>query len=405
MRNLRIIFVISMLMALTVFFSRCFNGNSLLSTDPRGDQYAGANACMSCHQSECSSYTHSNHYRTSSSVNVGRLKELIASSNKEPFYFSDSSYVRVEENNTALFQSSYSADGRTASAKFDIAFGSGEKAQTYGYWKDDKLYQLPLTWYTSMHAWANSPGFSPRHARYERTIGVRCFECHASYANRVVQQTGALTTVETLDKASIVYGIDCERCHGPALQHVKYQQENPSVKTAKYIVPITSLTRQQQLDVCAVCHSGNDREPQWSLFAFAPGDTLSHFYFPDPGAGASEPDVHGKQIQLLQSSRCFIKTAMTCTTCHSPHTPEDKDKDKGLAGIVAKCMDCHQGSSHATGVQKDNEQKKRDFNLVGASCIDCHMPLQTSKTIYFNNGGGAKDIPYLIRTHKIGIYK
>jgi hypothetical protein len=68
-------------------------------------------------------------------------------------------------------------------------------------------------------------------------------------------------------------------------------------------------------------------------------------------------------------------------------------------------MDCHQGSSHATDVLKDNEQKQRDFNLVGASCIDCHMPLQTSKTIYSNNGGGAKDIPYLIRTHKIGIYK
>jgi len=403
MRNLRIIIVISMLMALTVFFSRCFNGHSLVSVDPRGDQYAGASACMSCHQSEGSSYAHSNHYRTSSSVNVQRLKALIASSSQVPFYFSDSSNVRIEEHDGALFQSSFSADRRMATAKFDIAFGSAEKAQTYGYWKDDQLYQLPLTWYTSMHNWANSPGFSSRHARFERTIGVRCFECHASYANRVMQQTGALTTAETLNKTSIVYGIDCERCHGPALQHVKYQQENPSVRTAKYIVPIKSLTRQQQLDVCAVCHSGNDRETQRSLFAFAPGDTLSHFYFPDFAANNGEPDVHGKQIQLLQSSLCFIKTAMTCTTCHSPHTQEDKDN--GLTAFVAKCMDCHQGSSHAKEVLKENEQKKRDFNLVGANCIDCHMPAQTSKTIYFNNGAGAKDIPYLIRTHKIGIYK
>lgn len=403
MRYLRIIIVISMLMALTVFFSRCFNRNPNVSNDARGDQYAGANACMSCHQSVCSSYTHSNHYRTSSSVNVERLKELIASSSNVPFYFSDSSYVRVEERNGALFQSGFSADKRTTSGKLDIAFGSAEKAQTYGYWKDDRLYQLPLTYYTGMHAWANSPGFSPRHARFERTIGVRCFECHASYANRVMQQTGTLTAVETLDKTSIVYGIDCERCHGPALQHVKYQQENPAVRTAKYIVPIKSLTRQQQLDVCAVCHSGNDRETQRSLFAFAPGDTLSHFYFPDFAANNSEPDVHGKQMQLLKSSMCYTKTAMTCTTCHTPHTPEEKDNR--LTGFVAKCMDCHQGSSHATDVLKDNEQKQRDFNLVGASCIDCHMPLQTSKTIYSNNGGGAKDIPYLIRTHKIGIYK
>lgn len=68
-------------------------------------------------------------------------------------------------------------------------------------------------------------------------------------------------------------------------------------------------------------------------------------------------------------------------------------------------MDCHQGSAHASGVMRDNEQKKRDFNMVGKNCIDCHMPLQASKTIWFNNGGESKKIPYFIRTHKIGIYK
>jgi len=33
------------------------------------------------------------------------------------------------------------------------------------------------------------------------------------------------------------------------------------------------------------------------------------------------------------------------------------------------------------------------------------MPLQTSKTITVNTGAGLTDIPYLIRTHRIGIYK
>jgi len=206
---------------------------------------------------------------------------------------------------------------------------------------------------------------------------------------------------ETLDRSSIIYGIDCERCHGPAARHVQYQTENPAEKSAKYIVPIASLTRQQQLDVCAACHSGNDLSPQRSLFSFTPGDTLSHFYVPEFAGDAHDPDVHGKQLQLLQSSLCYQRSGMTCLTCHNPHEPET---DK-LTAFVSKCMDCHQQSEHALAILKANQQKKRDFNLTGASCIDCHMPLQTSKTIYFNSGTGEKNIPYFIRTHKIAIYK
>jgi hypothetical protein len=400
MQYLKIMIVISMLMALTVFFSKCINGNSFVSNDPRGDQYANAGSCGSCHRDVSGSYAHSNHYRTSSPVDDLRLKELIASS-KDPIYFGDSSYVSIEESNGALFQSDFSNGRKTVSGKFDIAIGSGEKAQTYGYWKENKLYQLPLTWFMSIKTWANSPGFTFTHARFGRIIESRCFECHASYIARAYEQASPVTVNETLDKNTLVYGIDCQRCHGPALAHVKFQEEHPDIKTSRYILSIRSLTRQQQLDLCAVCHSGNDQTPERSLFAFAPGDTLSHFYFPVFGADNGEPDVHGKQMQLLRSSKCFSSTTMTCTTCHAAHASEENR----MAAFISKCMDCHQRSAHAAAVLKDNEQKKRDFNLVGTNCIDCHMPLQASKAILFNNGGQLKNIPYFIRTHKIGIYK
>jgi hypothetical protein len=194
---------------------------------------------------------------------------------------------------------------------------------------------------------------------------------------------------------------------------VQFQLEHPGDKTARYITRISVLTRQQQLDVCGVCHSGNDQSPQQSLFAFAPGDTLSHYYMPDFGADNGEPDVHGKQVQLLKASMCFKGSSMTCTTCHSPHEQEANK----TALFISKCMECHGNSAHAAAILKDNEQKKRDFNLVAPNCIDCHMPLQISKTIHSmgwtreatgadtNQGGGLKNIPYLLRTHKIAIYK
>jgi len=390
MQHFKAILAISLLMASVFFFSRCFHDNAPAGNDPRGDQYAGSKACMHCHRELSNSYAHSNHYKTSAGVITDSLKKSVALSD-DRFYFTDTSYIRIEEKNHFLFQSYVGNGVERATEKFDIAFGSAEKAQTYGYWKNGKLYQLPLTHFAGMHTWANSPGFPPGRAYFGRVIESRCFECHASYINKVSVQSGPLSVSEKPDSSSIVYGIDCERCHGPAAAHVKFQEENPAVTTSKYIVPFKSLSRQQKLDVCALCHSGNDRATQRSLFAFMPGDTLSHFYYPDFGAGSPEPDVHGKQLQLLERSECYKKSDLTCTSCHDGHGREENQ----LAGFISQCMNCHPKPVHATGTIPSN----------GQNCISCHMPLQSSKIISFNTGAGLKNIPYFIRTHKIAIYK
>lgn len=397
MKYLNTMLVIGLLIVLTLCLSQCLNNPSL--TDPRGEAYAGSTTCLSCHKNIADAYIHTNHYKTSSKVDHLDLKKLVDT--KLKFFFTDSSYITIEDNGQNLNQTYFTDNKKITSEHFDIAFGSAEKAQTYAYWKDDTLYQLPLTWFANQDSWVNSPGFPARHARFNRTIVSRCFECHASYVNRQIVQTGPVSTSEILDKNTIIYSIDCERCHGPAAAHVRWQQENPTIKTGKYIASIKTLTRQQKLDICGSCHSGNDLAPQKPLFAFVPGDTLSHFLFPDfGGLAASEPDVHGKQLQLLQASACFQRSDMTCNTCHDSHGSQQNS-----IAFINKCMDCHQSSQHASAMLKENEQKKRDFNLTTASCIDCHMPLQTSKTIYFNNGTESKNFPYLLRTHKIDIYK
>jgi hypothetical protein len=410
MTNQRLAIVISLLTLLTGLFSQCIQNKTLAGNDPRGEQYAGAAACANCHKDICNHAAFDGHASTSAPVDADQLKKMLALS-KQRYYYGDSSYVHMEADSYLLFQSHFVNGQKDRSGKFDIAFGSGEKAQTFASWKENQLYELPLTWFASPNVWANSPGFPASHANYERVITSRCFECHASNINKETVPSGPLSVRENLDRNSIVYGIDCERCHGPALEHVQYQTDHPDVRTGKYITRISALTRQQQLDVCAVCHSGNDRTPERTLFAFTPGDTLSHFFMPQFGADNGEPDVHGKQLQLLQASMCFKGSTMTCTTCHSPH----KSEENKTASFIAKCMDCHQGSAHALAVQKDNEQKLRDFNLVAPGCIDCHMPLQTSKLIHstgWSEGTSSnakqkelKNIPYLLRTHRIAIYQ
>jgi hypothetical protein len=387
MHHRKIILVIGLLTVMIIFMVRCIGKNSYTGDDPRGGQYAGSKTCESCHKDIMHSFLHTGHNNTSAKVSPAELKKFIDSSNNM-LYYQDSGIVRVEEKESNFFQSHIDNGKTVRSEKLDIAFGSAEKAQTYAYWKDDQLFQLPLTYFASLHSWTNSPGFPMRKPYFDRVILSRCFECHASYITKTNFQSGPLQTGEKLNAASIIFGSDCERCHGPAAEHVQFHQENPTVKDSHFITSIKSLTRQQKLDLCGSCHSGNDLDVQRSLFGFRPGDTLSDFYFPRFGSG-SDPDVHGKQMQLLQSSKCFQQSTMTCMTCHDTHKQEVNKQDV----FISKCMTCHQTSLHAV-----------QMKIADKNCIDCHMPLQASRSLDFNNGKEAKSIPYMLRTHRIAIY-
>jgi len=397
MKYSKFLFITVALTLLVILFTKCLYNNTVAGNDKRGTAYAGATACKNCHKDITDAYAYNNHYKTSSPIHKDSLTKFTGTGTD--FYFLDSSQLRVEEKNKIFFQSYFVNGQKAVTEKFDIAFGSGEKAQTYGYWKENTLFQLPLTYFTGTHSWANSPGFTAAHANFNRIIQSRCFECHASYINKEYTQSAALAVSEKLDSNSIIYGIDCERCHGPAAKHVQFQQENPGVKKGMFITSMKSLSRQQQLDVCGVCHSGNDRSARASLFAFVPGDTLSHFYFPDFDSRRAEPDVHGKQVQLLQMSQCYQNTELTCGSCHNTHMPETNTEM-----FVAKCMQCHQNSTHARQQLEENSRAK-NTGVFNKNCIDCHMPLQSSKDIYSNGGIAKKGIAYLLRTHKIGIYK
>lgn len=385
MRYKKVFIVMGVLVAVCVLFHQCVNSSA--AGDPRGPQYAGSESCVSCHKDVISSFSHDPHFKTSGKVNDSLLASYLKADNNVGYY-GDSSFVRVEKRDGNFVQS-HIRNGKTVrSEKIDFAIGAAVKAQTYTYWKNSQLFQLPLTYFVTRQQWTNSPGYPMDKPYFDRVILSRCLECHASYVAKTEMQTGSLEVSEQLAANTIVPGIDCERCHGPAAEHVSFQQKNPGVKQAKFIRPMRSLSRQQQLDLCGVCHSGNDLDVQRTLFAFRPGDTLSQFFFPHFGAGKPNPDVHGKQVQLLAQSKCFQMSEMTCGTCHSAHS-----QSKDLRVFVSKCMSCHQASAHAKTMASQT-----------TNCIDCHMPQQESKALDFNNGLERKSIPYLLRTHRIAVY-
>lgn len=392
--------IITFLLFMTVFTS-CIN-NSKEYIDPRGIEYAGSASCIQCHQTIYNSSLHSAHYNASA---LASSKNILGSLKKghNTFVYDKDTKLVIESRDSGLYQVLYKKGSEKEAHRFDITFGF-RNAQTWLYWQNNNAYELPISYYSSVNNWATSPNFSSETPDFQRLVGKDCFECHSSNISSknnteqpVDNYFATAVEAEVLEKKSVVYGIDCERCHGPAANHVNYHLKFPKEKIAKHIVLIASLNKQQKLDMCAVCHSGNDKIKVKSRFKFKPGDTLSNFFMNVSNHNATDDiDVHGNQFGLLSQSKCFIESkTMDCITCHNPH----KGSNQNHTSYSKICLSCHSSIAHNKNTMQSFLGKSLKDN-----CIDCHMPRKASKAISFHLSGSSKNSSYLLRTHKIGIY-
>jgi mono/diheme cytochrome c family protein len=389
----RILLILGAIAVVIIILSRCMNAAEKLPTDIRGEAYTGAATCAKCHKDLSQSYAHSAHGLTSKPVVDANLLKVFAPDSNH-FLYNEHQKVVIEKRDTGIFQVAYQNGKEVRGQRFDMQFGSGEKAYTYAYWQGKKLYELPLSYFSAIQNWAISPGFTKNTFYYDRAITSRCLECHASYVDIKLTQKSTFSNDEEMEKGSVIYGIDCERCHGPGKQHVVFHMENPEEKTAKFINIYKTLSRKQKMDACAVCHSGNTLVSQRSVFGFQPGDDLDAYYSQDfVGFGGGNIDVHGNQSAMLKGSNCYRKSeTMTCQSCHNTH-----ENIKGNLTIYSqRCISCHQTTKHS--------QATLAKGSLTTNCIDCHMPKEPSKLITFQQAGKDHLSSYLLRSHHIAIY-
>jgi hypothetical protein len=382
------------LVPIAACLTECLNKRQ--PVDARGEVYAGSAACMKCHKDVYSSFIHTAHFQTSRPANLQSIHGSFAAG-KNVFDFASNQKVVMERRDSGLYQCGYINGKLTESQRFDIVIG-GIKAETYLYWKGKSLYELPISYFNALQSWTNGPGYATDMINFGRPIVTRCLECHSSYINELPQRTLRREAPE-FDQNSLIYGIDCERCHGPGANHVNFHTENPDAKKAMYMVSYKTLSREQKLNTCAVCHSGNREKLERSAFDFKPGDTLSKFKVHDyflQKVDSSTLDVHGNQNGLLSASKCFLMSNMDCLTCHNTHVNERGN----LALYSQRCMNCHNTANH-------NVCKLHSPQLSAGmknNCIDCHMPASPSSVITVQTASEKNAIPYLVRTHRIAIY-
>lgn len=368
------------------------SGNTNLQGMAYNDSlFAGSATCKSCHKNIYNTHIGTAHYLTSRPAEKKYIKGSFEPG-KNSFTYNRFMQVILEKKKNGFFQTSYINNTGVQSEPFDIVVGSARKGQTYLYWKENRLFQLPLSYYTPLNSWCNSPGYSLTWIKYDRFIPSRCMECHSTYAK--VEKEDSTET--QYNRSSIIYGVDCEKCHGPAAKHVSFHTENPAITVAKFIITINKLSQKQQLDACALCHSGK-REKLKPTFSFKTGDNLDEFSLPAYDSGnAAKLDVHGNQTGLLLASKCFKSSLqMNCSNCHNVH----KDEANSPKIFSQRCLTCH---STATQVTCKFVSTKKI--VLSNNCIDCHMPLLPSNKIFLQLDDPQKSTADFVRTHRIAVY-
>jgi hypothetical protein len=349
---------------------------------------AGDSTCLSCHRDKAS-YEGTAHRRTSSHPSRSSITGEFTGPRSVLHTPNPAVHFRMSADSTGYHQTAVTGTGKdTATRTERVAYviGSNRRGQSYLYWRGDSLYQLPVSYWTSLSTWINSPGpgYADGRVNFNRGVAPRCFECHASW----IEAKPDFDAVNRYDSAGVMLGITCERCHGAGREHVARERSALRLARGSAIVNTSRLPRERLMEACAQCHGGLGA-PKVPSFSYVAGNRLDDFIALTQPPPSAPVDVHGNQVALLQRSRCYQASQMTCLTCHDVHTTQRDPKQ-----LSGRCLTCHQ------------EQSCKLFPVQGHAlagrCVDCHMPVQPSNVIVSALEGTQQR--EMVRTHSIRVY-
>lgn len=331
---------------------------------PQG--YAGSAVCRECHAEIWDVYKSHPMARTLSEV--GSADQIEDYTRQSAFSRGNREY-RVERADGKVVHHELQRDAG-GDAIYDqgveirYAIGSGAHGRSYLIDRDSRLFASSISWYSQPGRWDLSPGYeSEGHKRFERPVVDRCIACHAG------RSAPDPNWVDRFEQPAILeFGISCERCHGPAADHVAHRRagsagNDPIVNPAALAVPLRE-------SVCNQCHLHGDEELLRygrTDFDFRPGMHVGEVW----SILVSESDesmATASQVQQMRSSVCYKKGSgqLGCISCHDPHSvPARSDRDQFYR---RRCLACHQEADCAEPVSR------RLIKTAADSCIVCHMP-------------------------------
>jgi tetratricopeptide (TPR) repeat protein len=238
----------------------------------------------------------------------------------------------------------YSTQMPDARLQAIVAFvlGSGDRAMTLvGRDREGGWHELRMTRYGPIAGWDVTPGHDLKPHSGREFLGKpqdadmlrRCLSCHTTRA-RLNLPSGEILHADER-------GFACERCHGPAGNHLAAMDlhfGDPAIGRPR----LASSAAVNAL--CGQCHSAEGR-----------------------GVGVDNPNLARFQVTALGLSRCSTsgREPLSCLACHSPH----RNAETAPAYYEAKCLECHSPGRGTTATAA----AACPVNAT-QGCVGCHMP-------------------------------
>lgn len=347
------------------------------SAKPVESDYVDPGTCAGCHAEIAKSYAETGMGRSFRHVDADTTAEDFTSNNTVDNQPSNLRYT-MEKRDGKFYEKRDQTGLRgeetnVVEEQIDYVIGSGNHARTFLHRDvEGRLIELPVSWYAEQSGyWAMSPGYDRKDQEdVRRAIPAGCMFCHNAYPAALKSFEPGSPDPPTFPK-DLPEGIDCQRCHGPGRAHVRAAISGASQDAIRRaIVNPAKLDRERQLDVCMQCHleTSSSHMPNQivrydrNAFGYRPGQPLGQFmlYF-EPLSNESDDRFEiAHAAYRLRKSACFLKSQMTCLTCHDPHKSY---RGPGMMQhYIAVCQSCHASVQHTAALPP------------ASTCISCHMP-------------------------------
>ena len=389
--HMQLYLAIVFLLLSVVFLSSCAekNTDTPLSTEAVfAAEFVGDEACATCHESVYMSYHRTGMGKSVSLFDIDTAPETF-SQNDEVYHPESGYYYRPLIKNDSLFQVEYlrNTEGEVIHERMhpvDWVVGSGNATRSYFMDTNGYVTQMPLTWYAESKRWDLSPAYEQTNQRFGRPIGAECMTCH-----NAIPEHSPFTQNHYM---KIPAGISCERCHGPGSEHVNLRQaglDPPEGEADASIVNPKYLDRDHNLSICQQCHLTGTTvfKPGEGMDTYQPGELLSE----NRTVFATEeqlvdPERFGisSHASRLSRSECYQQSAMTCVTCHDPHSPVAELEDDYFN---ESCRSCHTPAEEDAPEMCSRNEAHTGPGKDPSNCISCHM-----------QKSGTSDIPHVTFT-------
>jgi hypothetical protein len=331
---------------------------SMVGTPVKSTAFIGSKACRECHPGEYAAFMGSGHSTTLTPAGSTAIARKIDGKSYEDPEQPGVKW-RYQRDGDSLTAAREEGDA-TLKAVLDYALGSGHHAMTFiSIEKDGKTPPSGEEHRMSYFAHSDTMALTPGHIRSMNEPGrtptglhlqpaglLDCIECHGTRT--------APPFKKGLAPETMIPNVSCERCHGPGRAHAEAAARIAAGGQAPVLPSMPfggGQSGPEQTALCGHCH----RVPSMIPTDWIRTDNATLARFPSVG---------------LSFSACYTKSdgALSCTTCHDPHSRTSKD----TASYEETCLACH---GHTPRARPAEVVTACPVNPRGG-CIECHMPLR-----------------------------